>query len=556
MKFSPVSFLLLCHSIGKIDARIGNNILPEKTDAPNDLDAPDEGIYAGRDPPDLLRVPYWPPGKEQVATKIVGGVEVDPKDRYPYQVALTFSSGRQYCGGSLIAPGWVLSAAHCADYGSRVQIGRWDLDDNSEDYEDIEVDYELVHPDYDYSSFDNDFMLLKLKTDSQYPPVSVNDGSQTTDAGTDVTTIGWGRTSSQGAPSDVLLEVEVDIVGNTECNLDYDGGITENMLCAARLGKDACQGDSGGPLVIRGNSYSEDVLVGVVSWGYGCASPNYPGVYASVSKGYNWISKYVSFDEAIDKEDPLFPDDFKWSSGGIPSGYDCTQIHEGADPHTWHDNYFCWKKERKDPGMKWSSAGPISGMRCTQILENSDPHTWHDNYLCVPHSSPLHFSWSSAGPIKDASCIQWHESADPHTWDDNYLCSIEQEPDYFSIRNPTSGLVLDIPGGDCIGGTNVIVWEFHGGDNQLFYYGPNDTIMSKKCNMALDVNGNACDNGENLIIWEAHGGQNQAFEVNNNGSIVSLSCNKVIDMYKHSTQGSKLNMWHYHGDWNQVWMIE
>jgi len=284
MKFSPLSSLLLSYSIGTVNARIGSD----------DLHTPDDSAYLERDLP-IPREPYWPPGKKQVAPRIVGGVQVDPKDRYPYQVALTFSSGRQYCGGSLIAPGWVLSAAHCAGNGSRVQIGRWDLSDNTEEYENIEVDYELVHPDYDNSSLDNDFMLLKLKTDSQYPPVSIDNDSQIIYNGADVTTIGWGATSHRGTSSDVLLEVEVNIVGNNECNMDYFGGITENMLCAARPGKDACQGDSGGPLVIRGDSHTEDVLVGIVSWGYGCARPTYPGVYTRVSKGHDWISEYVSF---------------------------------------------------------------------------------------------------------------------------------------------------------------------------------------------------------------------------------------------------------------------
>jgi len=226
--------------------------------------------------------------------QIVGGVQVDPIDRYPYQVALVYdANGGQYCAGSLITPMWVLSAAHCAGYGTYVQIGRWNLLDNTEVYENIEVDYELPHPDYNSYSFDKDFMLIKLKTASQYPPVSIDDGNQFTSNGLGVTVMGWGTLSSGGQSSAIMREVEVDIVGNSECNNDYSGGITDNMMCAARSGKDACQGDSGGPLIIRGNSNAEDVLVGVVSWGYGCASASYPGVYARVSEGYSWITSYV-----------------------------------------------------------------------------------------------------------------------------------------------------------------------------------------------------------------------------------------------------------------------
>jgi trypsin len=75
--------------------------------------------------------------------------------------------------------------------------------------------------------------------------------------------------------------VTVPIVSHEECNKAYEeyGGITDNMICAAEVGggKDACQGDSGGPLAVGG------FLVGIVSWGVGCALPNYPGVYSNVA---------------------------------------------------------------------------------------------------------------------------------------------------------------------------------------------------------------------------------------------------------------------------------
>ena len=67
---------------------------------------------------------------------------------------------------------------------------------------------------------------------------------------------------------------------------------------------------------------------------------------------------------------PAFPADFKWSSAGMPQGYNCLQILETADPYTWNDNFFCWKNTRKNPGMKWSSDGPIANMKCTKIYED------------------------------------------------------------------------------------------------------------------------------------------------------------------------------------------
>ena len=119
---------------------------------------------------------------------------------------------------------------------------------------------------------------------------------------------------------------------------------------------------------------------------------------------------------------PRWPRDFRWSNAGRVRGFRCVQIKEPADRHTWHDNYFCSRGNKRNPGMRWSYAGPIRGMRCTRILEPAGPKIWRDNYLCVPRRSPLRFKWSSAGKVRGMACIQWREPADPHTWKDNYLC--------------------------------------------------------------------------------------------------------------------------------------
>ncbi|RKH49289.1 peptidase S8 [Corallococcus sp. AB049A] len=113
--------------------------------------------------------------------------------------------------------------------------------------------------------------------------------------------------------------------------------------------------------------------------------------------------------------------DIAWSSAGPMAGRFCTQVHEGADPDTWNDNYLC---STVNHGFAWSSAGPIAGMRCTQVYEDAEPasHTWNDNYLCVPTTSPLQLSWSQSGPIAGKLCTLIHEGSDPHAWNDNYLC--------------------------------------------------------------------------------------------------------------------------------------
>merc|ERR1712232_1406218 len=146
----------------------------------------------------------------------------------------------------------VLSAAHCYGYATHVQIGRYDIGDELEEYESIEVEYEIPHPDYNYLTQDFDIMLIKLKTPSQASPVKLDNGSERFFNGQGLTVMGWGKTSSFGPPSDILLEVDVDFFPTEKCERRYNfrgAEITGNMLCAARAGKDACQGDSGGPLI-------------------------------------------------------------------------------------------------------------------------------------------------------------------------------------------------------------------------------------------------------------------------------------------------------------------
>lgn len=116
---------------------------------------------------------------------------------------------------------------------------------------------------------------------------------------------------------------------------------------------------------------------------------------------------------------------FQWSYRGSIPGMYCTNWQENADPHTWHDNYFC---SQENMGLRWSSSGPIRGMKCTQIIETMDPHTWRDNYACVPKHSAYQLIWSSSGNPGKGNCIQITEPSEParHTWNDNYLCVKKQ----------------------------------------------------------------------------------------------------------------------------------
>jgi trypsin len=225
--------------------------------------------------------------------RIIGGHKVD-KGRFEYMVTLVDEFGSHFCGGVLIGREYVLSAAHCAGRATTVEIGRHDLTSVDEVYDVITIDNEMIHPDYNDVTLENDIMVIKLQSESEIGAiVSLDDGSQEISEGLIVSPLGWGITES-GTSSSLLLSVDVEVVNQTKCNEMYmvEGAfVTDAMLCARGPGKDSCQGDSGGPLILKGNDTDTDILVGIVSWGFGCADPSFPGVYARVSYFYEWIGE-------------------------------------------------------------------------------------------------------------------------------------------------------------------------------------------------------------------------------------------------------------------------
>lgn len=151
-----------------------------------------------------------------------------------------------------------------------------------------------VHPSYSSSAQDFDVAIWKLSTSvptsGTVGYVSLPASGSDPAAGSTVTTAGWGTLSSGGSSPTVLYKVSVPIVSRTSCRASYGtSAITNNMICAGLTagGKDSCQGDSGGPLVD-----SSKTLVGLVSWGQGCAQANYPGVYSRVGSLLTFINQY------------------------------------------------------------------------------------------------------------------------------------------------------------------------------------------------------------------------------------------------------------------------
>ena len=211
------------------------------------------------------------------------------------------------CGGALVAPDIVLTAAHCGNYtGSEMIIGAYKRNEIGDDSgaQQRFCDQWDQHPDYDFLEgrveIKHDFALCKLdKPVNNVTPLKLNADNSLLANADALVVIGLGY--EEEPPSlndlpDILREVTVPYISNHACDASdasYNGRITEDMLCAgvSRGGKDACQGDSGGP-VMKATEISGTTVythVGVVSWGIGCAKPNKPGVYARTSWGYDWI---------------------------------------------------------------------------------------------------------------------------------------------------------------------------------------------------------------------------------------------------------------------------
>jgi len=229
-------------------------------------------------------------------SRIVGGVQTESNE-YPWQAALVDpSSTIPFCGGSIISSRTILTAAHCTQGTAAsnivVVVAEHDWTDNSDGQRRLAVCSKTEHPDYDSASVDYDFSLLTLCNDIEFgkdaSPVCLPDQAGSFYDNVIATVSGWGTLSFGGSRPTTLMEVNVTTMTNTRCNQDYGGDVLDSMICASGPGKDACQGDSGGPLVTAEPDHYYS-LIGVVSWGNGCASPNFPGVYSRVTKAETFI---------------------------------------------------------------------------------------------------------------------------------------------------------------------------------------------------------------------------------------------------------------------------
>jgi secreted trypsin-like serine protease len=249
----------------------------------------------------LFLVLSWPSWGQQSCDdprRIVGGEDADIKE-HPWQVGLNVNGGP--CGGSIIAQSWVLTAAHCFDFSKeprnvRVRAG---TDDYKKTGPWLTVERVVVHDKYNAQTKENDLALVKLKFRPAGQAIPLANPGQKLHPCEVLEVTGWGRTTEGGTKSDKLQKAILPYIDNATCNEpnSYDGAVLPGMMCAGLHGGgvDACQGDSGGPLVLRGPD--GPVLVGVVSWGEGCARKLKYGIYTRISPHRDWINGVILADK-------------------------------------------------------------------------------------------------------------------------------------------------------------------------------------------------------------------------------------------------------------------
>jgi kallikrein len=259
--------------------------------------------------------------------RVVGGRPAFVNE-FPYQVAfLTRGADHAFCGGSIIGHRWILTAAHCFYDDDKLDrnMGKIDIvvgTTNLNEPHDVLKIEKLFLRGYDPQSSRNDIALVKTRTPiitdtgrgiqdilpalrpdrknsksdhKQAPkPIEMAKPGHELFDWTMATITGFGNVNENGKSSANLLAADINVMPDSKCAIVYPEYRADMMMCAGRLNSesDTCQGDSGGPLAL--SVVKKPILVGITSFGEGCAKRGYPGVYTRVTYFYDWITRTMS----------------------------------------------------------------------------------------------------------------------------------------------------------------------------------------------------------------------------------------------------------------------
>ncbi|MBV8932060.1 MAG: serine protease [Kutzneria sp.] len=228
---------------------------------------------------------------------VVGGTQASTST-YPFMVFLTNTTGFQFCGGTLVKPNKVVTAAHCTinqtAAGIRVVAGRDDKQSTAGIVANVSKIW--IHPSYTDATVGSDVSVLTLSTNLNFGtlPVAASTDTALYAEGTNTLILGWGDTTEGGAASRYLLQAMVPLTSDATCKTAYSQYNASAMVCAGypQGGTDTCQGDSGGPLIAGGK------LIGITSWGQGCAEAGFPGIYTRVITYSSLINQQLAAAQA------------------------------------------------------------------------------------------------------------------------------------------------------------------------------------------------------------------------------------------------------------------
>ena len=248
-----------------------------------------------------------------ITAKIIGG-QTASSTAWPWMAALSNKSltaiSGLFCGGSLIAQNWVLTAAHCmfdnknqleTPQNLRVQINSANLNSITGEVHNVAEIH--VHPAFNQTNLNNDLALLKLSENSNVTPIEILPANSSQDeAGQNSIALGWGNTSTRRIvfPAD-LHQVALPIISNAVCSRALTG-IIDSMVCAGQVtgGVDTCEGDSGGPLLVFDQESQSYRQAAITSFGESkCAAPGFYGVYTRVDQFNDFISNTICSAEQI-----------------------------------------------------------------------------------------------------------------------------------------------------------------------------------------------------------------------------------------------------------------